>query len=193
MRRIYFPIAASAFALALVVSSCKSKKEAIPEGEEVMVIPCSGPEFFTDDEAFRSNAFGESIDMNTAKRKAMSNAKAQLAGDIESVMKLVGDNYVMSREMNNREEVMERFEENARTVVNQKLRGIRQLCEVSTRATVDNEQVYRFYIAIELSAESLTQSYYDALNQDEVIRIDYNYEKFKETFEQEMENYRNNR
>lgn len=194
MKRNYLTIAVTAIVLGVSMGACKSKKEVVtPEGETVITIPCSGPEFFTDENTFRANALGESIDMNTAKRKAMSNAKAQLAGDIESVMKLVGDNYVMSREMNNREEVMERFEENARTVVNQKLRGIRQICEVSTKSTGEEAELYRFYIAIELSAENLTQGYYDALSQDEVIQIDYNYEKFKETFEQEMENYRNNR
>lgn len=193
MKRTY-SLKLAAIAMAFVAVSCGSKEDTISENEEVIVIPCSGPDYFTDDNAFRANAFGESIDMNTAKRKAMSNAKAQLAGDLESVMKLVGDNYVMSREMNNREEVMERFEENARTVVNQTLRGIRNICEVST--VVRNESaadIYRYYVAIELSAENLVSSYYESLSQDEVVRIDYNYERFKETFEEEMENYRNNR
>lgn len=184
----------TAVLMAFMMVSCGSKDPVVQEGEEIINIPCSGPEFFTDESAFRSNAFGESIDMMTAKRKAMSNAKAQLAGDIESVMKLVGDNYVMSREMNNREEVLERFEENARTVVNQTLRGIRQICEVNTKASsTDGQQVFRYYVAIELSAENLAQSYYNSLSNDEVVRIDYNYERFKETFEEEMENYRNNR
>lgn len=194
MKRNY-TLGLAALAMSFMMISCGGSDEiATQDGEEVINIPCSGPDFFTDDETFRSNAFGESIDMMTAKRKAMSNAKAQLAGDIESVMKLVGDNYVMSRELNNREEVLERFEENARTVVNQTLRGIRQICEVSTRATsADNQQVFRYYVAIELSAENLAQSYYNSLSEDEAIRIDYNYERFKETFEAEMENYRNNR
>ncbi len=179
---------------AMVMVACGSSDPVVQEDEVVINIPCSGPEYFTDDEAFRANAFGESIDMMTAKRKAMSNAKAQLAGDIESVMKLVGDNYVMSRELNNREEVLERFEENARTVVNQTLRGIRQICEVNTRVNRDSgDDMYRYYVAIELSAENLAELYYQSLSEDEVIRIDYNYERFKETFEEEMENYRNNR
>ncbi|NVK03683.1 MAG: hypothetical protein HWD92_02625 [Flavobacteriia bacterium] len=193
MKRTY-SLKLAAIAMAFVAVSCGSSEETISENEEVIVIPCSGPDYFTDDNAFRANAFGESIDMNTAKRKAMSNAKAQLAGDLESVMKLVGDNYVMSREMNNREEVMERFEENARTVVNQTLRGIRNICEVSTVVRNEGTQdTYRYYVAIELSAENLVTSYYESLSQDEVVRIDYNYERFKETFEEEMENYRNNR
>lgn len=193
MKRFY-KIGFAALSLAFVMSSCGGSDPVVQSDEEIINIPCSGSEFFTDDEAFRSNAFGESIDMMTAKRKAMSNAKAQLAGDIESVMKLVGDNYVMSRELNNREEVLERFEENARTVVNQTLRGIRQICEVNTRVKQDGEQdLYRYYVAIELSAENLAQSYYQSLSEDEVVKIDYNYERFKELFEEEMDNYRSNR
>lgn len=190
-RNFAYPLAAVLLAGSLL-SSCGSKEVAVQEGEEIMIIPCSGSEYFTDDETFRANAFGESIDLNTAKSKALSNARAQLATDIQSVMKLVGDNYVVSREVNNREEVLERFEQNARTVVNQTLMGVRQICEVSTRTrNADDQELFRYYVAIELSADALTQKYYNALSSDEVVRIDYNYERFKETFEEEMENYQN--
>jgi hypothetical protein len=46
---------------------------------------------------------------------------------------------------------------------------------------------YKTYIAIELSADELVASYNEKLSKDDRLKIDYDYEKFKETFEKEME------
>ena len=118
----------------------------------------------------------------------MSNAKAQLAGDIQSTMKVVGDNYVKSSEFNNQEEVLERFEENARTVVNQKLSGVKTICEKLMRTP---EGKYKTYMAIELSGDDLVSAYNETLTKDQSLKIDYNYEKFKETFDKEMDKFEN--
>ncbi|MFT4753540.1 MAG: hypothetical protein ACI85Q_001084 [Salibacteraceae bacterium] len=170
--------------LSVGVVACKGKKEAGPAAGEVFVdVPCSGPEFFTDKKFFRANAIGESLDQMTAKKKAMSNARAQLATDMSSTMKIVGDNYVKSSEFNNKEEVTETFQENARTVVNQSLTGIRVICEKQAKTS---EGKYKTYIAIELSADGLLSKYNERLSKDESLKADYNYEKFKETFDAEM-------
>jgi len=171
---------------ALTAVSCGKKDQAAenkPAGEVLVNVYCSGPEYFTDKKHFRSNAIGESLDQMTAKKKALSNARAQLAADIENTMKVVGDNYVKSSEFNNKEEVTETFQEMARTVVDQQLQGLRTICEKQTK-TVEGK--YKTYIAIELSADELVSEYNERLSNDERLRADYNYEKFKETFEAEM-------
>lgn len=175
-----------AVAFAATFTACKSKKEATPppKGEQVINIPCSGPEYFSSKKYFRANAVGESVDQMTSKKKALSNAKAQLAGDISTTMKVVSDNYVKSSEFNNKEELLERFEENARTVINQRLAGIKTICETLVKT---EEGRYKTYLAIELSGEDLLEEYSEVLSKDESMKIDYNYEKFKETFEKEME------
>ena len=171
--------------MAAGVTSCKNKKDAGPASGEVFVdVPCSGPEYFTDKKFFRANAIGESLDQMTAKKKAMSNARAQLATDMSSTMKIVGDNYVKSSEFNNKEEVTETFQENARTVVNQALTGIRVICEKQSKTA---EGKYKTYIAIELSADEILSKYNERLSKDEALKADYNYEKFKETFDKEMD------
>ena len=180
----------SALVLAGGLTACKKKKdvaapEKMPEGEVEVIIPCSGPEFFTDDKVFRANSLGESMDQATAKRKALSQARADLAAAINTQVKIVIDNYVNSREMNNREEVAERYESLAREVVDQRLTGIRTICERMMRVTGTGN--YKSYVAIELSAQDLLSAYNERLSNDERLRIDYDYEKFKETFEKEME------
>ncbi len=188
MKKLITPV----IALALIASTsiaCKSKKKAIepPKGEVEVILPCS--QFKSDGNYFRAYSFGESQDMNVAKKKALSNAKAELAGQISTTMKVVGDNYVKSSEINNKEEVLERFEENARTLINQRLNGITPVCDRVMQVSATGK--YKYYIALELSGEDLVKDYYNSLTKQESILIDYNYEKFKKTFDEEMSKFEN--
>ncbi len=188
-----FTIMLAAFTLAGGLTACKKKQAVVetpnPAGETEVFVHCSGPEYFTNDKVFRANALGESMDQSTAKKKAMSNARQDLASSINTQVKAVIDNYVNSREMNNREEVGERYESLAREVVDQKLTGTKTICEKLMR--VDATGNYKAYVAIELSAQDLLSAYNERLSSDERLRIDYDYEKFKETFNQEMERMNN--
>lgn len=169
--------------------ACKTTKPtststpALPEGEIEIVVACSGPEYFTDGEVFRANSVGESIDLSVSKRKAMTNARSQLAASIQTTVKAVTDNYVNSSESNNQEQVEERFESLNREVVSQELRGIRTICE---RYFKTPEGKYKTYVAIELSAQELVSAYHERLQNIQGLQIDYDYEKFKQTFEAEM-------
>jgi hypothetical protein len=103
-------------------------------------------------------------------------------------MKIVGDNYVSSSEFNNKEEVTETFNEMSRTIVDEQLQGVVTICEKMTK-TADGK--YKCYMAMEIAAEKLASKYHERLSKDEKLRADYNYEKFKETFEKEMERMSN--
>lgn len=175
--------------MAAVFTGCGNKKKAVNEGEVSLILPCSGDDYFSDKKMFRANASGESLDQMTAKKKAMSNARAQLSADINTIMKVVSDNYVKSSEVNNDEEVLERFEENARSVINQELRGVKQICEELVRVKATGK--YKYYVAIELAGDDIVEAYNNRLSDDDQLKVDYNYERFKKTFEEEMEKYRN--
>ena len=114
----------------------------------------------------------------------MANARAELAASIQTTVKAVTDNYTNSREMNNKEQVEERFEQLNREIVDQKLTGIKTICEKLMKT---DQTTYKTYIAIELSADDLVATYNERLSKDDRLKIDYDYEKFKETFEKEME------
>lgn len=168
---------------AFLVVGCKSKQKT-PKGETEIKVPCSGSEYFTTNKFFRANSVGESKDQVTSKKKALSNARAELAASIQTTVKAVTDNYTNSREFNNKEEVEERFEQLNREIVDQRLSGVKTICEVLVKT---EDGGYKTYIAIELSADDLVSSYNERLSKDERLRIDYDYEKFKETFEKEMD------
>ncbi|HEY0977860.1 MAG TPA: hypothetical protein VGE21_10340 [Flavobacteriales bacterium] len=189
-------IAVTALLLVGSLGACKSKKKQAeaeaakpPAGETEVKVMCSGPEFFTDDKNFRANNLGESMDQATAKKKALANARADMASAINTQIKGVIDNYVNSRELNNKEEVAERFEGLTREVLDQRLAGTKTICEKMMR--VDGGGNYKCYVAIELSAQDLLSAYNERLSKDERLRIDYDYEKFKETFEKEMQKLNN--
>lgn len=178
------------FLAAAVATGCKKKKDAVqpaPAGEELVTEYCAGPEYFSNEEFFRSNGLGESMDQATARRRAMSNARGDLAAAISTTVKGTTDNYVNSREFNNREEVQERFESLTREVINQELNGVRTICQQAVRVTANGN--FKYYVAIELSGQELLSAMNSRLSNDERLRIDYDYEQFKKTFEQEMENF----
>jgi len=180
-------------AMGFGVTACK-KKKAAQKTEETGVNPkqqgevlineyCSGDQYLSTKDAFRATATGESMDRETAKKKAKSNAMSELSKTISATMKVVGDNYVNSSEVNNKEQLTETFQEMSRTVVDQNLKGAVEICE---KLTQKPDGSYVSYVAIELSGEKITNSYNDRLSKDEKLKADYNYEKFKETFEKEM-------
>jgi ribosomal protein S20 len=164
---------------AALIAGCKGKEKA-PSGEKEVVVPCSGPDYFTTAKFFRANSIGESQDQVTSKKKALTNARNELAQAINTTVKTVTDNYVNSREMNNKEEVEERFESLNREIVDQTLSGIVTKCEKLMKT---DQGTYKTYVAIELSAEELVSKYNERLSKDERLKIDYDYEKFKETLD----------
>lgn len=185
---IYKPLGlllAGAVVLGSTFTSCKSSKEVTDVKNETLVeIFCSGPEYRSDKNTFRANATGESTDMEIARKKASSNSKAALAAQIQTTIKGVTDNYVNSREFNNVEEVEERFEVLNREVVNQQLNSVRTICEKITKTKTGT---YKCYMAIEMGVDAMEEALNNRLSKDQRLKVDYDYEKYKETFDKEME------
>jgi molecular chaperone DnaK (HSP70) len=168
---------------AILITGCKHKEKA-PTGEKEVIVPCSGPTFFTDSKTFRSNSIGESMDQVTSKKKAETNARNELAQAIQTTVKTVTDNYTNSRTQNTKEDLEQKFESLNREVVDQSLSGIRTICE---KLMQTKEGTYKTYIALELSADDLVKKYNERMSTDDKLKIDYDYTKFKDTFDKEME------
>jgi hypothetical protein len=169
------------------MSSCGSAEKAVTtkaQGEELIEVYCTGPDYQSDKNYFRASAIGESLDQMVSKKKAGTNARAELATLIQSTIKGTIDNYVNSTELNNVEQVEERFEGLTREVINQQLNNIKVICEKQTRT---GENKYKTYIALEMSAKDLEEAINQKLSQDDKLKVDYDYEKYKETFNAEMQ------
>ena len=164
-------------------SSKKASNQPIPLTEVEILIPCSSPDFYTNNKYFRANSSGESLDQVVSKKKALSNARADLAASVKVLIESVVDNYVKSSELNNVEQVEERFEGLNREIIKEELVGIKTICEKLTKTSTGK---FKTYIAIELSAQKLVEKFHERMMEDDLIKIDYDYEKFKKTFEEEM-------
>ncbi len=191
-RKSYYYLTALLLITVVTFSQCRSKRDTagLPEGETRVEVLCSGPEFFSDNEYFRANSVAESRNQANSKRMALSNARAELAAQIEVTVKSVIDNYVQDITVGDQSEFMQRYEGLSREVINQRLAGTRVICEELTRTA---QGMYKTYIAIELSGQDILNAMNQRISGDERLRLDYNYEKFKENFNQEMEQLRQER
>lgn len=166
------------------ITSCgTSKKVANSDGEVLIATLCSGGEFNSTAKAFRFTGIGVSMDQMTAKKKAMSEARAGLAASINTKVKSVTDNYVKSGNFNNKEELLKNYEGISREVVDQNLAGVIVICEKMTKT---KEGTFKSYICMELGGSEILQSLNNKMSNNEILKVDYNYEKFKKTFDEEM-------
>lgn len=194
MKKIVF----STFVLTALIgsvslNSCKNSSKSTkdtPKGEVEITMHCSGPEFYSDSKTFRANAVGESMDQATSQKKAWSNVTTELAKAVNTTIKGVIDNYVNSTEVNNVERLEERYEGLTREVIDQELSGVVKICEKQTMTPNNN---YKTYMAVELASDKLLKSLNERLSADETLKVDYDYEKFKKTFDEEMKKMESNR
>ncbi len=177
---IFITLFAAISATALL-SSCGSTKI---KGERNVDVHCSGPRYLSDATALRYTAIGTSMDQMTSKKKAMSEARAGLAAQIETKIKSVIDNYVKSSIHNNKEDLSNRYEGLSREVVNQSLVGSRVVCEKMTKEKKSGN--YKTYVCVELGGAEILKMINDRFSRDEFLKVDYDYEKFKKTFDEEM-------
>lgn len=177
--------------IVFLLASCGSKKKATTGATEKEVeinLHCSGSEYNSDKKHFRATATGKSNNLEIAKEKAYSNTRARLASLIEVTVKTVTDNYAKSVTMNNQEIAEDRFETLSRQVVNQQLNNTKVICE---KLTQDKSGNYTYYLALEMAADDLLNELNSSLSSDRELKVDYDYSKFKETYEQEMEKFAN--
>ena len=192
MNMKYSSILLCAAAGAFALTGCKGNKDTtstpVSRGEVEIVEYCSGPEFLTNGEFFRASATGTSPQREIAKSIARQRAQSALAAAVEFVVEATAENQATQLGFNNTEEATSKFNEFSRTIVNNKLKGAVTICQ---KLTITDEKKYIAYLALELSGEQLADAYVESLQQEERIRAEYNYDQFKETFEEVMSNYRN--
>lgn len=172
------------------LSSCgKKKKKAEPVAVEKIdkaveiSLPFESKEYRTDKEFFRSKNVGKSPDLATAKKIAMQNAKAELAGNIQSTMKRVTDQYTNQRSVANKQEYENKFEEMSREVVNMSLTDVRIIGE---KPFVNPDNSYSYWVAIEASKETVLKGFDKAISNDAKLKLDYDKMKFEQIFNEEM-------
>ena len=172
----------------IAISSCKKEKQLTStpadRGEVVIKQYCSTTQFPTTAENFRASASGTSQNQENARKMARSNASGQMAQNIKQTMQIVGDNFTKAQFVNNKEDANATFQELIRTTVDLELKGCVVVCEELVQ-TANGD--YTCYMALELKGGNILDAYNNSLSNNEKLKADYDYEKFKETFDKEME------
>lgn len=170
-------------------TQCRSKSD-LPRGEERVTVLCAEPEHRSDSEYFRANNSAVSPNMANSKRMALSNARAELAGQMEVRVKAVIENYFRDETIGDRQQFQQLYEGMSREVINQKLTGTRIICEEVTRTA---EGRYRTYLAIELSGAEIFNAMNDRISNDESLRLEFDRERFRKEFNEEMRQFERDR
>ncbi len=171
---------------ALTLVACKSKKGtpvAKETGAVEITVPFSTKEYRSDANFFRAKQVGKSPDLAAAKKIAFQNAKAEMAGNINSTIKRVTDQYTNQRTVGNTQEFENKFEELAREVVNLEMSNF---LEKGEKIFKEQDGSYTYWIAIEADKKTIFDKVDSRISNDAKLKLDYDKQKFQQIFDAEM-------
>ena len=132
--------------LLLSIASCNSSSF----GKKVKE-PFSGSKYESNNNWFRSVGKGQSAKDNIAKSKADLDAKTELAGQLNTSVKKVSDQYLGQTENESNADVADKFQSLAREVMNTEMADLRKFDE---EKYYDGEK-YTVYIAYEIKKNAM--------------------------------------
>jgi hypothetical protein len=171
----------------MTVTSCKSKKSvplAKQEGLIEITTPFDSKEYRSDEENFRSKQSGKSPDLATAKKIAYQNSRAEMAANINAVVKRVTDQYTNQRTVGNKQEFENKFEELSREVVNLEMSNVKELGQKTFQDPSD--KAYIVWIALEANKTGVLDKINQKISSDAKLKLDYDKQKFQAIFDSEM-------
>jgi hypothetical protein len=166
----------------LLLISCKAPKVAINGAKEIQV-PFMDSKYKSDKDNLRAKQSGTSPDLATAKKIAMQNAKSELAGNIQSLVKRVTDQFTNQRTVGSNQEFENKFEELSREVVDQTLSDIKVMDE---KIFQEQDKSFTYWLVIEISKETMFNKIQSKISKNEKLQLDYDKKKFEEIFNNEM-------
>lgn len=132
----------------LIASACSSGTL----GKKVRE-PFQGSAYESNNRFFRASGKGESSQDNIAAGKADIDAKAELAGQVNTTMKQVADQYLGQTENENAADVADKFQSLVRQVMNTEIADLRKIGEKKYFNEKDNK--YTVFIAYEIKKNAM--------------------------------------
>ena len=173
------------FTAIVALASCKhTKKIQKVTGAQEITVPFSESKYKSDKNYFRAKQSGKSPDLATAKKIALQNAKAELAGNIQSLVKRVTDQYTNQRTVGDKQDFENKFEELSREVVEQTLNDVKIMDE---KIFIEKDKSYTYWAAVEDSKQSILDGVNNKISKNASLKLDYDKKKFEDVFNSEME------
>lgn len=132
----------------LVVAACSPS----PMGKKVRE-PFQGNSYEANNRFFRATGKGESSEDNIARGKADIEAKALLAGQVNTTMKQVADQYLGQTESADAADVADKFQSLVRQVMNTDIADLRKIGEQKYFNAKENK--YTVFIAYEIKKNAM--------------------------------------
>lgn len=133
---------------AIMLAACASSKLGKRVNE-----PFQGNAYESNNRFFRGTGKGESSADNIARSKADLEAKAELAGQVNTTMKQVADQYLGQTENANAADVADKFQSLVRQVMNTEIADLRKIGE--KKYFNDKENKYTVFIAYEIKKNAM--------------------------------------
>ncbi len=125
------------------IIACKSSFN----GMEQVKIPFKGNAYESNKRYFRSVASGESINLETARSKALLTANQRIASSVQTEIKNVTENYLNERKDGNQlGDYGERFQQLTREVMSTSINGMRTFDE---KVFMKPDKSYQVWVAVE--------------------------------------------
>ena len=174
----------STFAITSCGGSKKVDKETADRtgGFHELKLPCAD-KGKSDRKFFRASSVGHSRDLATSREKALLMTKQRLATLINSTLKSVTERYVNEMEAGDGDQFSQTFENMTRDVVNQQLSEITITCEKTGQK---DDGSYETYMAIEVDKDVVFKGINAGVSRDKKLETLYDKERFKKTYEEEM-------
>ena len=132
----------------LILTSCGSN----PFGQKVKE-PFRGNAYESNNRFFRGTGKGESSQDNIARSKADLDAKAQLAGQVNTTMKQVADQYLGQTENERAADVADKFQSLVRQTMNTSIADLRKMGEQKYFDKKTNK--YTVFMAYEIKKNAM--------------------------------------
>lgn len=165
--------------MALVMASCGSEKQVASN------LPC--PECKATTEVFRylgQHVASSDRQMQQARSMAANSARSELAAMVDATIQRVIDNYTSEYISGNESDFKQRVQDLARTVINQKVKGTPIICEGTMPGSTAGNTIC--FACVELTGKAVLDGIAETISNDEKLRTDFEYEKFKKVLEEEM-------
>jgi hypothetical protein len=138
----------SAIIVTLILAACGSN----PFGQKVKE-PFRGNAYESNNRFFRGTGKGESSQDNIARSKADLDAKAQLAGQVNTTMKQVADQYLGQTENERAADVADKFQSLVRQTMNTSIADLRKIGEQKYFDKKSNK--YTVFMAYEIKKNAM--------------------------------------
>jgi hypothetical protein len=192
-------IAMIAIGIGIAVTGCKTQKATavsvtdqkqmekqlgVP-GEVEITFPCSGND--SDEEFLRVNGTGKSKDRTMAKDRAYQNALANLSSKLAGVMAMENQKVGVSVNADG-EEFHDKMVSVSKLIAKANVAGYRTSCEKYTQVK-DDPSTYNCYVTIEFGKQKVVKQLYEALNNEKLLKADYDFDRYLKAFEKDLEDY----